>query len=426
VGGANQIALGGSHEGPFTLPGGMPVAHGGGVDGFLWTLTPAGAGVFALDLRGDNPGPDDQVVTGVVFDGAGVIVGGYFSGKLTFASGTTVTSLGGSDGFVARYDGAGALVWSHAFASAGNERVLAIALDPSGNVVVGGTYTGTPTYGDAPLPGHGPGTADCFVLKLDGDGDVMPSGSWPIRSWGSTDNDLITAVAVDANGKVVVAGDYTKTMGFDKVSLPTLENSSSTVDGYLVRLDAAGAYEPPVGFNGPGDQHVHKVVTSGQGTIHVVGTFTGSMSVGPLVVQNQDATADLFAIQLNASAQVVWAVPIPNVNVQGSLALGATADGGLVLAGGYSGAADFLSGMSFIAAGVDPFVLRLDSVGGYVKHRVWSAPGTQLVTALAVDAAGAIVLGGQLAEPIDFGTGGPLAVTGPFDVFLLRMPLSSL
>ena len=423
---ASQIAVGGTHQGPFTFPSGLTVSHGGGTDGFLGTLSPSGAGALAIGLRGDSNGADEQVVSGVLFDAAGVVVAGHFSGSLTLKPGTTLPSFGGTDAFVARYDTAGTLVWSRHLHGSGNERALAIAFDPAGNVVVAGTYTGTPIFDADPLPGHGPGTADCFLLKLGAGGAVVPPAAWPIRSWGTTDDDVITGLAVDPNGKVVVVGDHKKNIGFDDGQVPSLQNSSMDADGYLLRFTAAGAYETPIGLGGQGAQHVYGVAISASGSVLVAGTFLGSMSVGGLSLQNQDPTPDLFVARFEPTGSVTWAAPIPNVDIQPPLALAAAPDGGAVLAGGYSGTADFLSGISTTAAGFDPFVVRLDALGNYVKHRVWSAAGTQLATALAVDGTGALVLGGQLSEPIDFGAGGPLPVNGSFDVFLLRMPLSAL
>ena len=82
---------------------------------------------------------------------------------------------GGSDAFVAKYSPAGALLWATYYGGSGADGARAIAVDPSGNVLV----TGITSSLDLPvvnaLSSHLDGEqlfmgVDAFVVKLDTDG----------------------------------------------------------------------------------------------------------------------------------------------------------------------------------------------------------------------------------------------------------------
>ena len=65
------------------------------------------------------------------------ICGEYRNGPL-FYTGDSLNSAGTFDGFVAKLDTAGTILWIEAIQSAANELATAIACDTSGNVYVGG------------------------------------------------------------------------------------------------------------------------------------------------------------------------------------------------------------------------------------------------------------------------------------------------
>ena len=422
---SNDIAVGGEHLGAFTVPPDKLVPFVGGSDGWLARLSPQGAGLSGLGLSGDSPAPDNQLVTDVAFAGEAVIVAGQFTGTLKLSPAVTLGAAGlGAQGFVARYSSGGALEWSQTFGDTGNDGVSAVAVDAAGNVVVAGTYTGAANFFGKVLDQFG-GGANCFVLKLDAAGQVLPDASFTLRSWGSPDNDVITDLAVGADGGVFVLGNHTKALAFDEGSVPGVQNNSAAVDAYLVRLDPAGSYLIAKGFGGAGSQRAFGIAVDAGGAAYVAGIFDGTLSFGNTSLMDTIGGPDVFIARLDASANATWAKQILNAGALEPVALALAPDGGPILAGGFLGTTDFLSGTMVTAADLDPFVLRLDPGGNYVKHRVWSAPGSQRANAIAVDGTGALLMAGELAGPIDFGTG-TLPVVGASDVFLLRHLLSAL
>ena len=97
---------------------------------------------------------------------------GTFQGQLDFdpGSGTTnLTSNGGTDVFVAKFNTTGAFQWAVSFGGTGNDYASGIAVDSSGNVYVAGYYFDTVDFDPNPLSTKlktSAGFNDAFLLKL--------------------------------------------------------------------------------------------------------------------------------------------------------------------------------------------------------------------------------------------------------------------
>lgn len=105
----------------------------------------------------------------------------------------------------------GVLEWSTRLGGVGAEDALDIALDPDGSVLVSGTTTSTdfPTTAGVLYPSYMRGSQDGFVTRLRADGQQL---TWSTYIGGSG-IDVVTSVAVDSLGSVVVAG-YTESTDF--------------------------------------------------------------------------------------------------------------------------------------------------------------------------------------------------------------------
>lgn len=130
---------------------------------------------------------------------------------------------GQGDGFVAKYDPNGNLLWLHQFGteSWGFTGVRAVTTDASGNVFFGGDVA-------TALPGQtGLGYDDAFLRKCDADGNVV----WT-RQFGTNMSDAMEALSIDSEGHIIVAGNTNGTF-------PGQPGSAST-DLFLRAYDTDG------------------------------------------------------------------------------------------------------------------------------------------------------------------------------------------
>src|SRR6185436_12277360 len=113
------------------------------------TTTP-GQFVWAKDLRGIGV-PDTAHINGVAVDHQGnSIVVGNFGGTINFG-GSSLTSAGGQDAFVAKYSAAGVLQWAKRFGDIYDQIAYAVSVDSADNIVVVGSFAGTLSFGGSLL-----------------------------------------------------------------------------------------------------------------------------------------------------------------------------------------------------------------------------------------------------------------------------------
>ncbi len=146
---------------------------------------------------------DYQYGTGVAFDSAGnVILIGHMHYKADFGGGELTTS-GGLDIYVAKFDPAGNHLWSKRFDGSllDDENVEHLAIDGSDNIIITGWFVGEVDFGGGILTCVD--DTDAFAAKFDPDGNHVWS-----QSFGSTDHQRGTAVTVDGAGDIIVVGVF--------------------------------------------------------------------------------------------------------------------------------------------------------------------------------------------------------------------------
>jgi Beta-propeller repeat len=145
----------------------LTVSGSGTADMFVTKYDADGNVLWAK--QGGGTGNDVGYAVGVDSSG-NVFVVGYFSGTATFA-GASLTSYGSTDIFVAKYDAVGNLQWIRQAGSTGSDIAQGVALDSSGNCYVTGFFSGAATFGSTVLTNAG--GRDIFVAKYDGAGNLL-------------------------------------------------------------------------------------------------------------------------------------------------------------------------------------------------------------------------------------------------------------
>jgi hypothetical protein len=179
-------------SGNSTATWGTPINPFSSYAGFLARLSGSGA----LQWNTFFGSSDVDNAWGVAVDGSGNI---FVTGTSDTSWGSPVNPLTGNwDGFVAKYDGSGALQWNTFLGSSGNDVTgYGIATDISGNIYVAGMSNAT--WGSPVNPFASAG--DAFAAKLNGSG-VLQWNSF----LGGADFDMSESIAVDLSGNVCVGG----------------------------------------------------------------------------------------------------------------------------------------------------------------------------------------------------------------------------
>lgn len=184
------------------------------------------AGDYVWDFSGTTC--DYTVFYGMGLTSTGdVVVGGEFTGAMALG-GDVVTSVSefSSDVFAARFDPSGQLVWQYTAGDAGSDRGFDLAVGPGDDVVLVGGFTDTMAFGDEPRTSAG--SYDVFAVGL------TPSGAyrWDVVV-GGADEEEAEAVAVDATGRIAVGGGTWGDLDLGQ----GLHTNAGSLDGVLFYLE---------------------------------------------------------------------------------------------------------------------------------------------------------------------------------------------
>jgi hypothetical protein len=205
-----------------------------------------------------------------------------FSGTVQIGP-RTLTSMGATDIFVARLDGAtGEPEWVQQIGGTGEEEGLALAVDPGRpNIVVGGQFEGTVSIGKDTLVSGG--LQDAFIALFSGS-DGLPIWSTGL---GGSGTDGTSALALTPGGDVVAAGRF----------------STGMLTKYVVKLSQGNGdvlFEQK--YTATGFSEVLGVAVDPEGRIHVTGSFDGTFDLGLGAPISSDYSAAFLATLSPAGA----------------------------------------------------------------------------------------------------------------------------
>ncbi|NLY94739.1 MAG: hypothetical protein GXY23_12005 [Myxococcales bacterium] len=312
-----------------------------------------------------------------------IVVAGVVSGGLS-----DEPALGERDAFVRKLDREGNVLWTRQFGTSARERVFDVAVDPAGSIYVGGSTEGT-------FPGEtSSGGEDGFVRKYDADGNAL----WT-RQLGTAGADRVTALEVDSAGDLVVVGWVRNALAG--------QTSLGWQDAFVRKYDAAGNALWTVQFGTNESDYAYGVALDDEDAIYVIGETWGEFAG-----QTAAGFADAFVQKLDAQGNALWVRQFGTDDSDYATAVVADPeDGAVVVVGetfGTFGGGPYLDY-------ADGFVRRLDAAGNTLWTTQFGGYDDEYVYAVAVDAAGDVVIGGSTYDvfPGEDGAGGA-------DAYLLR------
>jgi hypothetical protein len=322
--------------------------------------------------------PADRSQTRVAADNhGGVYVIGAFAEYLEFEDGLTLPGAGGNDGFVARYDGEGSVLWAKVFGGPGSDAVYDVASDREGNAYVVAMGVGSFPLDDDGAEFRASAERGSVLLSYGPEGDLRWARLFPAGI------PLAFRLGVAPNGDVYATGELEGAADIDgdgTVDLP----APADRDGFVARFDSdgnlLGAWATPV--------PAHPAIAR-NGDV-----FMGSAMGGPMGKRygtadfNGDGRADIeikgggptsaWVARYSPEGELRWVrsytLEMPaDIAVQG---------GYIVLSGNYKGVRDLDEDGTAerVDRTVDPSletdlaILILSAEDGR-PERVWTAPG---------------------------------------------------
>jgi Beta-propeller repeat len=258
-------------------------------------------------------------------DGSGnIFVTGDFNGTATFGT-ATITSTGGDDIFIAKYNSSGVLQFVQKAGGGGYDYGSSIALDNSGNIYITGAFNGTSTFGNYSITSAGGN--DIFIAKCNSTGVFQ----W-VQKIGGTESDTGTSLAVDGLGNVYFTGYFQGTINIGTTSITT----AGSIDFLVSKYNTLGYFEWTKHNNGQGTG----ITLDATGNVYVTGNFTGTTSFGGTTL-NAVGENDIFITKYNNSGLQSWVQKAGGASGDFPKSITTDAQGNVFVTGGYFGSATF-------------------------------------------------------------------------------------
>lgn len=288
-----------------------------------------------------------------------------------------VSAGGGVDGFVARYDAGGGLVWAQRFGGGGPDDGFDVAVDGSGNVFVVGLFDGWASFGVGVSQQTRVGVDDGFVAKFSPSGALL----W-VRTLSGPGRDVVAGVGVGADGGVVVSGS------FEGSAVPSGGSalvSAGGPDGFVASYGPNGSLRWAQRLGGAAVDGAREVAFGAGGEVYVAGFFGGPAQFGSGAAQvtlpGNGAVADGFVARFTSAGQLGWVSGFGGATIDLGWDVVVDGNGDVAVVGGFTGTATFGStgapqqlvapvggsrGMTAWYSPVDGSLVRVEPLGDFV------------------------------------------------------------
>ena len=368
--------------------------------GFIVVGTTGSGGTLMLHMKLDSAGNKLWSHTVAPFSGAGRAYavtmstdGGYV------LTGHTTGDIGGSDGYIAKFNSTGEHQWSRSFGGTDQDQTYSITSSPDGGyVVAGGTFSIGPSYGSGYIAkftssgGYewtrqwatpGENQAQAVVTTQDGgyavtayNQDESQSSLLKYDTSGSilachvsncTSTPLTTASPAASHGtETGTLSNTSYVAGSGSPSTSSLSITPTLYGGYTTYADTYG---------GTLAENIHAMSPTADGGYVVVGDSTTYTS----------GARDIFTAKFNSSGALSWARQWGGTLDDTAVDIAETYEGNIVIAGNTN---------SYGAGGSDVVVLTYNSAGTLTYENVWGGPYEDTASAISPTNDGGKVVAG--------------------------------
>jgi len=335
----------------------------------------------------------DKVLS-VAVDGSGdVLIAGFFSGTMDVA-GQSLTSDTSQDLYVAKLDGStGLATWAVHFAPTSGIGADDLAVDSAGNVLVIGNFGGSVNFGGGTLTAT---SADVYVLKLSG---VNGSYIWAQR-FGGAGIEFGYTIAVDHADNVVFGGAY-KCASLPCTSQPTINLGGSTFtnagqeDLIVAKISGSnGAHVWSKALGAGGRDITHSIGVDSDNNVVVTGEFSLTVNFGGAAKVSAGNVDIFIAKYAAADGAHLYSERYGSTSSDIGIDLAVGPANQTFLLGSFGGTVNFGGAQSLTATGASaPVLAKYTQAGAHAWSRTFSVTDSIYANGLAAIPGGVTMIG---------------------------------
>lgn len=349
------------------------------------------------------PGEGDSEIDDIAVDPVGnILVGGEFSGTLDLPDMSVTPGSAGDDFYIASFSAQGTYLGARVFGTSASdaEGVRDICPDGKGNAIITGRFSAPLDFGMGPLIPNG---EDAYVLKMNGEREIL----WVthIQGAGAQRPD---EVAVGPDGSVTVLGTFSAEINING----QVNFAAAGGDLFLAQLDGdTGVLKWLKPFGDGSDQtRAGEVAVSSASEIFIATPYSGSVNLG---CGQLSGTQSLVVAAFDQVGACKWSSSYgTNLGASIRVKIASFASNRVFVGTDFTGSLQMGGPEHATAPGnTDVLVAALSNGGAYLWSKSFSSAGNEVLAGIAVDSTGNPIVAGQFSGAVDFG-GGVVSNTG--------------
>jgi hypothetical protein len=293
---------------------------------------------------------------------------GYFAqqtsdGGYIIAGYTNSFGAGKFDYFLVKTDAIGNILWNKTYGGTDDELLSICKQTSDGGYIMGGYSTG----------GFGAGQYDAYVVKTDGNGNVIWS-----KTYGGYSGEILNTIQQTSDGGYILGG-YTTTFG------------AGSFDFYFIKIDGSGNVLWSKTYGGTGDDRIYTLLQTADGG-YILAGITNSFGAG----------ADEFlVVKTDGSGNFSWSKTYGSAGYEAARSIQTTSDGGYIISGYSTG---------FGAGSFDAYLIKTDGSGNPSWSKTYGGGGNDYGFSVKQTGDGGYIIAGTATS---FGA-------GQHDLYLLK------
>ena len=411
--------------------------------------------VWAKRAGGTGNDPVNDSITIRSFANGEFMIAGSFSAAATFGPGeagaTILTSAGGVDIFIAKYNADGTLSWARraggtiAFNPASSDfldTAYGLGIFTDGTSVITGTFDTSAIFGQGEtnqttLSVVSNSRTNMFIAKYNADGTLAwarRTGDNVLNPFGPALPHAGRSVHTYTDNSFVVAGYFhgTTTFGQGDPSPVVLSTAANTFTTFIAKYNADGTIAWAEQTVPTGYINVTGVSGYSDGSSVVTGWFTESATFGTAepnattLSAGAGGSSDGYIAKYNANGTLAWARSFGGTG-NWDVARGVTAlsDGSVLMNGFFTSTATFAPGITLTSAGANDIVIaKYNADGTLAWARRTGSTLDDYANSHVVNTDGSIVVTGEFRGTVMFGAGDTnqtqLITAGGADMFITK------
>ena len=265
-------------------------------------------GTFDRVRWGGNTLGNDQAYDMILDNAGNVYITGTFTGTAAFFPfSSPITSAGGTDIFLLKYDNNLIFQWVIGIGSVNDDGGYGLAVDNLNNVYVTGSFQGAGINFD-PRGGVVPGISsnggeDVFIAKYDG----ATGNCLGVLGIGGLGNERAWDIDHDGNANLYLTGYFENVVEFNPGVAASSITSVGATDAFVASYSSALAYSWARGIGSTGNEQGQKIKVGNFGNIYTTGFFQGAgVAFGSGINLTSAGSDDIYLTKLSNLGVTLW------------------------------------------------------------------------------------------------------------------------